>query len=506
MPPAPEAARPPAAPDDPVERAAIAAAMTRGATRGRLLEILLEVRDAKGGSGISAPGLRAVADRLGLFLSEAYEVATAFPAVNYATARPYATGERCGDLVCALIHGVGANGAGGTGPCRNRCDGERAAPAPRTFAAYRAAGGYAMAGRLMAEPATAAEMLGRIEAHQAVGRAGVGFPVAEKWRQVMAAGGTPVVIVNADEGELAIFKDRFILENEPHGVIEAALVAARTVGADRVFLYVRDDYAPIHAILRRALEEVAAAGLAEGLALELRRSGGAFICGEETALIASLEGRPARPAERPPFPTTHGYLGRPTLLHNVETFYRITAAWGGAPGAPAAAVLDPETRLYSVSGRVRAPGPKPVRHLARLADLVEIAGGMAEGHVLGGMVIGGSAGTLVTADACRRPLTELLADGLRLGTGGAIVLGATDDLRAVAARMAAYLARESCGQCAPCRVGTAKAAQALATPGALDRPLLDDLATVMGEASLCALGRNAGRFLGRLSTLADPTP
>lgn len=501
MPPVPEAALPPAAPDDPVERAAIAAALARGATRGRLLEILLEVRDAKGGSGISEPGLRAVADRLGLFPSEAYEVATAFPAVNYATARPYATGERCGDLVCALLHG-----AGGTGVCRNRCDGERPQPAPRGFAAYRAAGGYAMAGRLMADPAAAAEVLGRIDAHQAVGRAGVGFPVAQKWRQVMAAEGTPVVIVNGDEGELAIFKDRFILENEPHGVIEAALVAARTVGADRVFLYVRDDYAPIHAILRRALEEVAAAGLAEGLALELRRSGGAFICGEETALIASLEGRPARPAERPPFPTARGYLGRPTLLHNVETFYRITAAWGGAPGAPAAALLDPETRLHSVSGRVRAPGPKPVRHLARLADLVEIAGGMAEGHALGGMVIGGSSGTLVTADDCRRPLAELLAAGLRLGTGGAIVLGAADDQRAVAARMAAYLARESCGQCGPCRVGTAKAAQALAGAGALDRPLLDDLATVMGEASLCALGRNAGRFLGRLSTLADPTP
>ncbi|MFS8038868.1 NADH-ubiquinone oxidoreductase-F iron-sulfur binding region domain-containing protein [Xanthobacter sp. AM11] len=488
MPPVPDGA-----PPDATERAAIAAALTRGAQRGRLLEILLEVRDAKGGVGISPAGLAAVAEHLRLFPSEAYEVATAFPAVNYAAATPYAT-EGCGDLVCGLLQG-----APGAGVCRNRCDGARPAPVARTFADYRAAGGYGQLRRVMADPGAAARMLAQLSAHQAVGRAGVGFPVGEKWRQVMAAGGTPVVIVNGDEGDLAIFKDRFILETDPHGVLEAALVAARVTGADLVFLYVRDDYAPIHAIVRRALEEVAAAGLAEGIGLELRRSGGAFICGEETALIASLEGRAARPTERPPFPTTRGYLGRPTLLHNVETFYRLTAAWGGTPGSPASVLLDPQVRLFSVSGRVCAPGPKPVRGLSRLADLVEIAGGMQNGHALGGLVIGGSSGTLVGAADCRRPLADLLAEGLRLGTGGAIVFGADDEPRAIAARMAAYLARESCGQCGPCRIGTAHAARILAAPGPLDLPLLDDLATVMGEGSLCALGRNAGRFLGRLS-------
>ena len=489
MPPVPETATP----ADTAEWAAIATVLARGDDRGRLLEILLEVRDAKGGIGISQAGLLALAERLRLFPSEAYEVATAFPAVNYAATTPYAA-DGCGDLVCVLLHG-----ALGAGVCRNRCDGPRPEPVPRSFAAYRAAGGYGQLGRIMADPGAAAQMLERLSVHQAVGRAGVGFPVAEEWRQVIAAGGTPVVIVNGDEGELAIFKDRFILENDPHGVIEAALVAARVIGADQVFLYVRDDYVPIHAILRQALMEVAGAGLAEGLALELRRSGGAFICGEETALIASLEGRPARPVERPPFPTACGYLGRPTLLHNVETFYRVTAAWGGTLGSPASALLDPEVRLFSVSGRVCAPGPKPMRGLLRLADLVEIAGGMQDGHALGGMVIGGSAGALVSAADCYRPLADLLDEGLRLGTGGAIVFGATDEPRAIAARMAAYLARESCGQCGPCRIGTAHASRALAAPGPLDQHLLEDLAAVMGEASLCALGRNAGRFLGRLS-------
>lgn len=481
-----------------VEDMAVAAALGCDADRGRLLEILLEVRDAKGGIGISQQGLMQVAERLRLFPAEAYEVATAFPAVNYAAAAPYAT-ERCGDLVCALVHGTDA----GVGVCRNRCDGARAVPEPRGFAAYRAAGGYEVLDRLREYPGEGTSLLEHIATHQAVGRAGVGFPVAEKWRQAMAVGRTPVIIVNGDEGELAVFKDRFILESDPHGVVEAALVAARITGADKIFFYVRDDYAPIHAIVRRAMEDVVEAGLTDGITLELRRSGGAFICGEETALIASLEGRPARPVERPPFPTTRGYLGRPTILHNVETYFRLRAAWGttSTPEVPASALLDAGVVLFSVSGRVRAPGPKPVRDLARLSDLVEAAGGLADGIELGGIVIGGSSGTIVSAADCQRPLADLKREGLRLGTGGAIVFGAGDDRRVIASRMAAYLARESCGQCGPCRVGTGKARDVLAAPGTLDTALIEDLSTVMTEASLCALGRNAGRFLSRLSPL-----
>ncbi|MFG1235662.1 NADH-ubiquinone oxidoreductase-F iron-sulfur binding region domain-containing protein [Xanthobacter autotrophicus DSM 597] len=500
MPRAPEIA--PAGPVDAAELAALETSLARGATRERLLEILLEVRDAKGGRGISEKGLRHLADRLRLFPAEAYEVATAFPAVNYGASEPYAT-EACGDLACALRHGT----TSGRGVCRNHCDGPRQAPEPRSFAAYRAAGGYGVLDALRDDPDAPARILELIATHHAVGRAGVGFPVAEKWRQVMAAAGTPVIIVNVDEGELAIFKDRFILESDPHGVLEAALVAGRVTGADAIFLYVRDDYAPIHAILRQAMSDVVAAGLTEGIAIELRRSGGAFICGEETALIASLEGRPARPSERPPFPTERGYLGRPTVLHNAETYFRLRAAWGAAPdpAVPVSGLLDPQAAVFSVSGRVRAPGPKLAHGLARLEDLVELAGGMAAGARLGGMVVAGSSGTLVAAADCRRPLADLLAEGLRLGTRGIIVFGADDDKRAIAARMAAYLARESCGQCGPCRVGTAKAAHVLAAPEPLDMSILGDLSTVMGEASLCALGRNAGRFLGGLSSSLAPS-
>ena len=483
-----------------VEAAAITESLARGASRERLLEILLEVRDVKGGLGISEQGLLRVAERLRLFPSEAYEVATAFPAVNYMASVPYAL-HACGDLVCSLLHGGGS----GHGVCRNRCDGARSAPNPRSFSAYRFAGGYQILDRLSRDLQEVPRLMESIATYRAIGRAGVGFPVVEKWRQVMRRGAVPVVIVNGDEGELAVFKDRFILENDPHGVIEAALVAARVTGADKIFFYIRDDYKPIHVILRKAIADVVSAGLASGIAIELRRSGGAYICGEETALIASLEGRPPRPAERPPFPTTRGYFGRPTLVHNVETFFRLRSVWGSAPepDLPVSDLLAAEVTLFSVSGRVRNPGPKPVRGLSRLIDLVDIAGGLTEGVELGGMVVGGSSGTLLPAADCRRPLDELLSGRLRLGTGGIVVFGTGDDMRGVASKMAGYLARESCGQCGPCRVGTAKAAQALNAPGRLDVPLINDLSVVMSEASICALGRNAGRFLGRLPSLLE---
>lgn len=480
------------------EARAIAASLSRGATRERLLEILLEVRDAKGGLGISEAGLRQVAERLRLFPAEAYEVATAFPAVNYMASTPY-TAEACGDLVCSLLHGASAN----HGACRNHCAGTQTEPSPRSFSEYRASGGYQVLDALGSDPGAAARLFKQIADHQAARQGQVSFPMVEKWRQAMATGATPVVIVNGDEGELAVFKDRFILESDPHGVIEAALVTARITGADRIFLYVRDDYAGVHAIVKQAIRDVVEAGLTDGLTLELRRSGGAYICGEETALIASLEGRPARPNERPPFPYTQGYFGRPTLVHNVETFFRLRAAWGTAPDSdiPISSLLHTDAAIYSVSGRVRAPGPKLVRGLSKLADLVDAAGGLTDGVELGGMVVGGSSGTLVSATDCARPFSELRRNGLQLGTGGVIIFGATDDRRAIATKMATYLARESCGQCGPCRVGTKKAMEALATPSSLDTPLLDDLSVVMSEASLCALGRNAGRFLGRLPYL-----
>lgn len=497
----PERSRAPLMGDD-SELRAIEAALEKGASRERLLEILLDVRDKVG--GISEAGLEYLAERLRLRPAEAYEVATAFPAVNYrGSATSLDDAEQCNDLVCALLrHPCDPGEATYNGACRGRCDGQKMLPPMRSFEAFRAAGGYALLDPLRRQSRERTQILERIAVYGAVGRAGVGFPVAQKWRRVMAAGEDRVVIVNGDEGELATFKDRFILESDPHGVVEAALVAAQVIGAKRLFFYLRDDYKHLHSILRQAIKDVEEAGLVGEAEIELRRSGGAYICGEETALIASLEGRPARPRERPPYPTEYGFLGKPTLVHNVETLYRLRAAWGAVPeeNIAVSSLLDPDVVLYSVSGRVREPGPRLVRALPTLEALVGAAGGMPDGMQLGGVVVGGSAGTIVPAEVCRMPLANVLASGLHLGTGSVIVFGADDDQRWIAAKMAAFLARESCGQCSPCRIGTTMAARALSS-GALESQILNDLAAVMQEASICALGRNAGRFLGRIGSV-----
>lgn len=481
---------------------AIETALKSGVSRERLLEILLDVRDSRG--SISEAGLVYLADRLRLHLSEVYEVATAFPAVNYRSAVLSGShAGHCGDLVCAMLRRSEHSGAEKLDyVCRGRCDRQERLPAIRSFEAFCSAGGYTVLDSLRREPGERRRVLELVGANHKIGRAGVGFPVAQKWQSVMASGEEPIVIINGDEGELATFKDRFIMESDPHGVLEAALVTSEVIGAKRIFFYLRDDYTHLHPIILQAINDVSKAGLADEIEIELRRSGGAYICGEETALIASLEGRPARPHERPPYPTERGYLGKPTLVHNVETFYRLRAVWGAVPekDIPVSFLQDHDVLLFSVSGRVREPGPKLISKLPTLEVLVRLAGGMSDGAELGGVVIGGSAGTIVPAELCRVPLGDLLASGLRLGTGSVIVFGTEDDKRWIAARMAAFLARESCGQCSPCRIGTTKAAKALSS-GPLDGRLLEDLAAVMREASLCALGRDAGYFLGRVQSV-----
>ena len=478
------------------------ALLSHGIARDGLLEILLDIRDHQG--SVSQAGLQYLAERLRLTPAEVYEVATAFPAVNYGAEVPYRNdANNCCDLVCALLRGPAHIDNGmRPGVCGGRCDVPDSEPTPRSFEAFRAADGYTVVNRLQRTPTEKDQILQNIAARNEVGRAGVGFPVHRKWQSLIASGGESVVIVNADEGELATFKDRFILQSDPHGVLESALVAASVTGAKQLFFYLRDDYVNIHAILRGAIDDIVSAGLTEGLDVHLRRSGGAYICGEETALIASLEGRPARPRERPPYPTERGLQGRPTLVHNVETLYRLRGAWGAVHqnAVPVSALLDPEILLYSVSGRVRKPGPKLIRALPSLEALVRAAGGMREGEELGGVVVGGSAGTIVPASRCGVPLAELLASGLRLGTGSAVVFSKTDDIRWIAEKMAVFLARESCGQCAPCRIGTAKMARALAG-GPLDLSLLDELASVMSQASICGLGRSAGKFLARVTPI-----
>ncbi|MFD1695653.1 NADH-ubiquinone oxidoreductase-F iron-sulfur binding region domain-containing protein [Roseibium aestuarii] len=461
-----------------------------GTSRDALLETLLNIRDAHG--GVSEAALLYVARLLRLSPAEAYEVATASPAVNYeVTSRRQAGDVCCDSVVCVMLRGTDS---GDHAFCKGHCR-IAATSQPRSFDAFRKAGGYTTVEQLLMFPASREEILDRVANSRIVGRAGVGYPVYQKWQNLMAAGGDPVVIVNANEGEIATFKDRTILESDPHAVLEAALVAALITGARTIFFYLKDDYSHLHPVLLNAIDAVARAAIAPDICIHLRRSGGAYICGEETALISSLEGYPARPRERPPFPTDHGYMGRPTLVHNVETFYRLRAAWGARmePDIAVSGLLDPTATLFSVSGRVRRPGPVLVSGMQQpLATLLDAAGGLEDGHELGGMVIGGSAGTIIRSHQCFVRLADLIANGLRLGTGSVIVFGANDDKRWIAAQMASFLARENCGQCSPCRIGSQMSARALAD-GQLDG--LDDLASAMSEASICGLGKSAGRFL-----------
>lgn len=497
---------------DPDTLAALNALIPADAVRADVLEILLGIRDARG--FVDDEALEIVGDRLKMTDAELYELATFYPALNYGRREPQV--EICDDLVCRLRRDARLDAALRSGrldghpcragSCRGRCDSapittdarEAIAPAriERDFDRFRESGGYDIIGRLRRRDAHPEHILEAIEASGAFGRAGVHFPVARKWRAALAQGGSPVVIINADEGELGAFKDRFILESDPHGVLEAALVAAMVVGAKRVILYLRDDYKHLHPTLRRVIAAVTGAGLGGDIRVDLRRSGSAYICGEETALIASLEGRRAQPHDRPPFPTTSGLFGAPTLVHNVETLYRLRSIWGAErdPSVAATDVLDPNALMFSVIGHVREPGLKVVSSPRNLFQLVERAGGMTKGQEFGGIVIGGSAGTIVAAEDCMRPLAELTSNGLRLGTGSAIVFSRGDAIHDIAAAMAAFLARESCGQCAPCRVGTAKMARML-SQGPLDFENGKSLAFVMREASICNLGRNAGAFL-----------
>jgi NADH:ubiquinone oxidoreductase subunit F (NADH-binding) len=487
------------------------------AERGNLLELLLDIRDARG--FVDDDALEFVATRLNMTNAELYELATFYPALNYRRRGTEPHIEICDDLVCRLRRDARLDAALGSGlldgrPCRaggchGRCDRapvitrtrDAVAPAKieRDFESFRKSGGYEIVERLRARAIAAECILDSVESSGAYGRAGAHFPVARKWRAAIAQARSPVVIVNADEGELGAFKDRFILESDPHGVLEAALVAAIVVGAAHVVVYLRDDYKHLHPALKNAVAALTESGIPGGIRIDVRRSGGAYICGEETALIASLEGRRALPHDRPPFPTSSGLFGAPTLVHNVETVYRLRSIWGAErdPSVAATEALDPNALMFSVSGHVREPGLKVVSSLRNLFQLVACARGMTEGREFGGIVIGGSAGTIVSAEDCMRPLAELTSNGLRLGTGSAIVFSREDAIRDIAAALAAFLARESCGQCAPCRVGTAKMARMLAE-GQAHFEDGKSLALAMREASICNLGRNAGVFLERV--------
>jgi formate dehydrogenase len=363
------------------------------------------------------------------------------------------------------------------------------------WSAYRAAGGYALAEAVIGGRRPADELITALEDSGLRGLGGAGFPAGRKWRIVRGMPAPRLFAVNVDEGEPGTFKDRTYLERDPHRFLEGTLVAASVVGVEAVWIYLRDEYHGARAILSHALDELRRHATFALPRIELRRGAGAYICGEESAMIESIEGKRGEPRLRPPYIAERGLFGRPTLEHNFETLYWVRdivergPAWFAGFGRHGRKGL----RSFSVSGRVRRPGVKLAPAGITLRELVdEYCGGMAEGHALYGYLPGGASGGILPASMADIPLDfdTLQPHGCFIGSAAVIVLGTGDRARDAALNMMRFFADESCGQCTPCRVGTEKAAHLMAAP-AWDEATLEDLCVVMADASICGLGQAA---------------
>ncbi len=369
------------------------------------------------------------------------------------------------------------------------------APAYAGYDVYRASGGYALAASDLASEEGVERVITAMEDSGLRGLGGAGFPAGRKWRIVRAQPAPRVMAVNIDEGEPGTFKDRTYLERDPHRFLEGLLVAARVVGAQACYVYLRDEYHGCRAILQAELARLQADPPCALPHIELRRGAGAYICGEESAMIESIEGKRGEPRMRPPYIAEVGLFGRPTLMHNFETFYWIRDImekgpdWFSSFGRNGRKGL----RSFSVSGRVRHPGVKLAPAGITLQELVdEYCGGMADGHQLYAYLPGGASGGIFPARLANLPLDfdTLQPHGGFIGSAAVIVLGQHDKARDAALNMMRFFEHESCGQCTPCRVGTAKAAQ-LMQAEQWDNTTLEDLSQVMTDASICGLGQAA---------------
>ncbi len=363
------------------------------------------------------------------------------------------------------------------------------------FDAYVGEGGYDAARACLAGDRSFDEVVAVLEDSDLRGLGGAGFPAGRKWRLVRQEAGPRMMAINADEGEPGTFKDRHYLETDPHRVLEGALIACWAVEATDIYIYLRDEYPHIREILLREIPKVERAGLARGVAIHLRRGAGAYICGEESAMLESIEGKRGMPRHKPPYPAQVGLFGLPTLIHNVETLYWVRdilekgAHWFGALGRNGAKGF----RSYSVSGRVRDPGVKLAPAGITLKELVdEYCGGMAEGHALMGYLPGGASGGILPASMSDLALDfgSLEPHGCFVGSHAVIVLSAADSVRDVALDLMRFFQDESCGQCTPCRVGTEKAVQLMEQP-VWDEGLLEEIGHCLADASICGLGQAA---------------
>jgi len=361
--------------------------------------------------------------------------------------------------------------------------------------AYLQSGGYQLA-RQVASGARDAESVIQVLEHAGLrGLGGAGFPAGRKWRIVRSQPAPRLMAVNIDEGEPGTFKDRTLLESDPHRFLEGVLVAASVVGVDAVYIYLRDEYHEARLLLTQALAELQAHPPCALPRMALRRGAGAYICGEESAMIESIEGKRGEPRLRPPYIAEVGLFGRPTLEHNFETLYwiRELLEQGADSFASHGRHGRQGLRRFSVSGRVKQPGVKLVPAGITLRELVdEYCGGMMEGHTLYAYLPGGASGGILPACLADVPLDfdTLQPHGCFIGSAAVMVLSESDSAREAALNVMRFFAHESCGQCTPCRVGTDKAAQLMAAQ-VWDTDTLNDLAQVMGDASICGLGQAA---------------
>ncbi|MEW8038093.1 MAG: NAD(P)H-dependent oxidoreductase subunit E [Candidatus Thiodiazotropha sp.] len=371
------------------------------------------------------------------------------------------------------------------------------------YVEYLAAGGYQLLNRIGdgnkgaddAERFSVEQVVQCLEDSNLRGLGGAGFPAGRKWRILREQPAPRLLAVNIDEGEPGTFKDRHYLEIDPHRFLEGALIAARVVDIAEIYIYLRDEYAALREVLERELSALQSDPPCQLPAIHLRRGAGAYICGEESAMIESIEGKRGMPRQRPPYVAQVGLFGRPTLEHNMETLYWVRellergADWFSRQGRNGRHGL----RSFSVSGRVNKPGVHLAPAGITLRQLIdEYCGGMPEGHQLYGYFPGGASGGILPASLAEIPLDfdTLQPYGCFIGSAAIIVLSQQDSAREAALNAMRFFAHESCGQCTPCRVGTEKAV-ALMAQDQWDRDLLEALSSVMIDASICGLGQAA---------------
>jgi formate dehydrogenase len=363
------------------------------------------------------------------------------------------------------------------------------------YAAYRNGGGYRLLADCLGGARSRDEVTRIMEDSGLRGLGGAGFPAGRKWRIVAAASAPRLMAVNIDEGEPGTFKDRWYLERDPHRFLEGMLVAAWCAGVGEIYVYLRDEYAGCRALLERELAKLKANPPCALPPIHLRRGAGAYICGEESAMIESIEGKRGMPRLRPPYVAEVGLFGYPTLEHNMETVYWVReivekgAAWFSSQGRRGRKGL----RSFSVSGRVRKPGVHLAPAGITLKELLdEYCGGMAEGHELYAYLPGGASGGILPAEKADIPLDfdTLQPHGCFIGSAAVIVLSQHDRAAAAARNLMHFFREESCGQCTPCRAGTAKALELMKAPK-WDQPLLKELSQAMMDASICGLGQAA---------------